>query len=86
LAEETGPCIPGVRTETVIARRPVGPAATLHAWTENVVVRVEGDPHHLAETVPAAGDDAVDAAWVAVGEALGMDLFDVHAEYISLLA
>ena len=86
LAEETRLRIPGVRTETVLTRRPVRPSATLHAWTGNTVVRVEGDPAYLAEAMPVAGDDAIDAAWVTVREALALDLFDVHAEYIAALA
>lgn len=86
LAEETGLGVPRARTRIIINRRAAGPHTTLHAWTTNTVVRVTADPRYLADTEPVAGDDAVDAAWTDLDKALTMDLFHVHAEYITQIA
>lgn len=83
LAEETGLRIPGARAELVIDRRDAGPMVTLHAWTENTVFRITGSPDYLAAIEPVAGDDAADAAWVPLPEALGMDLFHTHSQYMA---
>ncbi|MBR7833875.1 NUDIX hydrolase [Actinospica durhamensis] len=87
LAEETGLGIPQPRTEVLLARRSPNSIMTLHAWTENTVVLVDGDPDYLADAplTPAAAEVS-DVAWTDLATARTMDMFDRHASYLALVA
>lgn len=78
LREETG-LRPAADAELLTTSCTVGPMATLHAWTENTAVLIHQD---LKEAEPSAGDDAIDARWFTYRDALNLDLYDVHANYI----
>lgn len=81
LAEETGLRVGGT-AEIIVRKRPTGAQATLHAWTENAVVLIHGDPEYLAGAEPVAGDDAIDAGWFTQARIASLDMYDSHAPYI----
>ncbi len=86
LAEETGLRIANGSTEILLARRSPNAIMTLHAWTENTVVRVHGDPEQLARApLTPAADEVSELAWTDLATARGLDLFDRHAAYLALI-
>lgn len=86
LAEETGLVLPEPRTEIALALRSPNAITTLHAWTENTVVLVEGDQDHLAEAqLTPAEAEVSDLAWTDLDAARQLDMFDRHASYLSLV-
>jgi len=86
LAEETGLVLPAPRTEIALALRSPNSITTLHAWTENTVVRIDGDPDHLADApLTPAEAEVSDVAWTDLETARKLDMFDRHATYLSLV-
>jgi len=80
--EETGLDVSGAAAEILLNIRPVSARNTLNAWTENTVVLIHGDQDYLRETVPVAGDDAVDVGWFDRPSAAALDLLPGHGDYI----
>ncbi|WP_051450738.1 NUDIX hydrolase [Actinospica robiniae] len=86
LAEETGLVLPAPRTEIALALRSPNAITTLHAWTENTVVLVNGDEDHLADAVLTPAEAEVsDVAWTDLAAARELEMFDRHASYLSLV-
>lgn len=81
-AEETGLDRIGGQAETIVYHRSAGPLVTLHAWMENTVVLIHGDPQYLADTDLKPGDDAVDAGWFTRAQMEQLDMFDVHIRHL----
>jgi len=86
LAEETGLVPPEPRTETALALRSPNAITTLHAWTENTVVRIDADPDYLADArLTPAEAEVSDVAWTDLVAARELDMFDRHASYLALV-
>jgi ADP-ribose pyrophosphatase YjhB (NUDIX family) len=86
LAEETGLHLADAHTEIALARRAPNALTTLHAWTENTVVRVTGDPELLADAaLTPAEAEVTDVVWADLAAARQMDMFDRHASYLTLV-
>jgi hypothetical protein len=45
-------------------------------------VLIHGDQDYLADAVPVAGDDAIDAKWSTRADMAQLDMFDVHIRHI----
>lgn len=85
LGEETGLWVPDPRTSRLLELVPTGRQATLHAWTELTVIRVEADAGWLAQAVPVRRDAAgevLDAAWWPVDGLGELTMQHRHPDYI----
>lgn len=73
----------GTGTE-IYHKRAVGQRDTLHAWTANVVLRIDADQDELYQRTPVPYDDVEDTGWFRLERADEMLDFDAHRIYLDV--
>jgi ADP-ribose pyrophosphatase YjhB (NUDIX family) len=88
LGEETGLTDMGDSAQIIQQRRPAGRRTTLNSWTENSLVRFDGDQNYLHDVAPFISEDArqevEDVGWFAPSQIARLAMYTYHAGYVEL--